>query len=76
MQYDKSTSDARFLGIWYICHCTNASVILDNVDVLYSEDGDEYRPVLNMKPQLFFSQTLFYFVTLLFTVFYNVYLKL
>ena len=25
------------------CH---ASVILDNVDVLYAEGGDEYRPVL------------------------------
>ena len=22
MQYDKLTSDARFLGIWYICPCT------------------------------------------------------
>ena len=29
---------------WSIC-----SVILDNVDVLYFEDGNEYRPVLKNK---------------------------
>ena len=38
-------------------------MIINNVDVLYLEDGNEYRPVLKTKPQLcFFSQTFNYVV--------------
>ena len=55
-------------------------MILDNADVLYSEDGDEYRPALRTKTLLYLShKSLSTFITLLFTASYmdmHVYLKL
>ena len=40
--------------------CCHASVNLDNIDVLYLEDGNVYRPIRKNKLQLcFFSKNLF-----------------
>ena len=44
-----SGTEYRKLKFSVLTHLTsvNASVNLDNVDVLYLEDGNVYRPVLN-----------------------------
>ena len=53
------------------CH---ASVILDYIDVLHSEDRNKYRPVLKTIPQLFFSHKTFSsFITVTYTGMHKVY---